>query len=415
MSAPTRSWIGRRRTAPAEYQGESGFVGTDARPGTRNAALDGIRAIAILLVIAHNAGSVVGGAEGIAMKLWTVVSNAGWIGVQLFFALSGFLITRILLQSKGAEGWLRSFYVRRVLRIVPLYYALLVFVFLIVPHVPFFAPLHNPGTRSGLWFWSYLSNWMAPFGGLAGGIPHVWSLAVEEQFYLVWPFVIAMTTERALVRVCILTFFGALLVRMALHAVFTDAIASEAAYSWTISRADAIVMGGLGAIALRDARATRFLQRHLLQAGAAAAAAMLCILAVNHGLPPHGLLSEMLIQPLAAVLSVILVLGCVIGPVDGRGAGLQMGVVTELSRRWMTTIGKYSYSIYVFHMSIHLLLRPHAVDLLTHGSAGARFAALVGYTALVFFLSLLFAMITWRIIEEPFLSLKRFFPTPSRA
>jgi peptidoglycan/LPS O-acetylase OafA/YrhL len=103
------------------YEGESGIVGSGSdEAAVRIDALDGIRALAIILVMIHNVGSVAGPSSGTALKLWGLLSNAGWIGVQLFFALSGFLITRILLRSAGTPGWMKSFYARRALRIVPL-------------------------------------------------------------------------------------------------------------------------------------------------------------------------------------------------------------------------------------------------------------------------------------------------------
>ena len=144
--------------------------------------LDGIRGIAILLVLVHNTNPS-------ASLHIAAISTYGWMGVDLFFALSGFLITGILLDTKQSDGYFRNFYARRCLRIWPLYYSLLIFMFVIVPHArP--AEAHAIFERSAPW-WAYpffLQNFLVAIPQQAAGALGVtWSLAIEEQFYLVWP------------------------------------------------------------------------------------------------------------------------------------------------------------------------------------------------------------------------------------
>src|SRR5258706_11472560 len=159
--------------------------------------LDGLRGLAILMVMmVHFGGTTEHGITGAA--LWfSRLTGAGWCGVDLFFVLSGFLITGILYDAKGAPGGLRNFYARRVLRIFPLYYGTLVVLFVILPLL---APGPNPGLEKVAqqqgWLWLYLSNFAAVFIGdhtFAGGLVQAgdfWALAIEEQFYLVWPLVV---------------------------------------------------------------------------------------------------------------------------------------------------------------------------------------------------------------------------------
>ena len=156
----------------------------------------------ILLVIPHNAIASLadnpcavkcGGTTWAAMLL----VNVGWIGVQIFFVLSGFLITRNLLDSLGAPNYYRAFYVRRALRILPLYYGTLAVVFLLLPLVGLHPLGDDGGARDRLWFWVFLSNWSVPLGAAACGLPHFWSLAVEEQFYLAWPALVRRVTAVA--------------------------------------------------------------------------------------------------------------------------------------------------------------------------------------------------------------------------
>src|SRR5687768_3549383 len=159
-----------------------------ASDAARMPQLDGLRAFAVVAV---------------AISHWTprfIHEALPWgTGVQLFFVLSGFLITGILLRSRPADlgitmgTALRIFYTRRVLRIFPVYYAVLAF-----------ALLWGVGTIDHTWPWhvSYLSNVYFSFHehGPAISDPylHLWSLSVEEQFYLLWPFVVLVAGRRAL-------------------------------------------------------------------------------------------------------------------------------------------------------------------------------------------------------------------------
>src|SRR5580700_1566023 len=156
--------------------------------------LDAVRGIAVLLVLLHNTDRYP------SLRLHFISDN-GWMGVDLFFVLSGLLITGILLDTKQSEGYFRNFYARRCLRIWPLYYSVLLFMFVIVPtlhpseaHTVFDA-------RSSPW-WAYpvfLQNCLVPIPAMATApLGVTWSLAVEEQFYLLWPPVARFCAEAQL-------------------------------------------------------------------------------------------------------------------------------------------------------------------------------------------------------------------------
>jgi peptidoglycan/LPS O-acetylase OafA/YrhL len=139
-------------------------------------ALDGLRGLAILLVVVyHNFGFI-------------NVFFFGWLGVDLFFVLSGFLITDILLKTVGKKDYLRNFYVRRMLRIFPLYYLCLILFLIVLPktNLQFNVQYY---IDHQVWIWTYLQNWIYTFQnpGQTNTLNHLWSLAVEEQFYLLWP------------------------------------------------------------------------------------------------------------------------------------------------------------------------------------------------------------------------------------
>src|SRR5580704_19259125 len=148
--------------------------------------LDAVRGVAILLVIFHNASE-----RFPRLHLQGVFAN-GWMGVDLFFVLSGFLITGILIDTKQSEGYLKDFYARRCLRIWPLYYSLIFFMFVVVR---FLNPseFHTVVQTSSPWwaFPLFLQNFLLPVStDAAGPLGVTWSLAIEEQFYLIWPLIV---------------------------------------------------------------------------------------------------------------------------------------------------------------------------------------------------------------------------------
>ncbi len=161
--------------------------------------LDAVRGLAVLLVLVHNT-------DQYPSHLLHLISDNGWMGVDLFFVLSGFLITGILLDTKQSDGYFRNFYARRCLRIWPLYYSVLLFMFVIVPFVrPSEAHAVFEARSSPWWaFPIFLQNFLVPIPAMATGpLGVTWSLAVEEQFYLVWPLVVRFCTEAQLRKIAI--------------------------------------------------------------------------------------------------------------------------------------------------------------------------------------------------------------------
>ena len=185
-------------------------------------ALDGLRGMAILGVILFHA-AVEYAPSTLSGKALGAVFNVGWGGVDLFFVLSGFLITGILLETRGTAGFFRNFYARRTLRIFPLYYGVLFVIFVVLPH---YRPFDTPGlqtiARNQGWFWTYLTNFgFIVHGSVFGNsdwllLNHFWSLAVEEQFYLVWPLLVYLLSGRSLRVICVFLFVEALFLRSGL-------------------------------------------------------------------------------------------------------------------------------------------------------------------------------------------------------
>src|SRR2546425_904777 len=174
--------------------------------GDRVPVLDGLRGLAIILVFLAHAirEPLQPGTASIDVAL-RAIAYTGWIGVDLFFVLSGFLISGILLDTRGQPRWWPNFIVRRALRIFPLYYGALTVLFVFLPWLvrwsnPDFVTLQ----ANQRWYWTYTVNLLAALTD-GRGTPlytsHLWSLSIEEQFYLIWPFFVWVCRPRTLLRV----------------------------------------------------------------------------------------------------------------------------------------------------------------------------------------------------------------------
>jgi len=362
-----------------------------SRPRAYIPGLDGLRALAFLLVLVHNT-SINEADSGIVAKLWTGVTDCGWIGVQLFFVLSGFLITGILLDGRDQPGALRTFYVRRAVRIFPLYYAFLILRFLLLPLV---VPALVVGFGTQVWYWLYLSNWSDLVKGQIEGMSHFWSLAVEEQFYLSWPALVRKLRVRTFAIVCIAIAAVALIARTAFYFAGVD---RAWMYSATVSRMDGLAIGALVAVAARAHTGSMY--RKGRRAAGAIAGFGLVIAAVHaHGLSRFN--PE--IQTVGYTLLAI-VFGALVGEVS----------VDEPARVWrwlewpgLRTIGRYSYAMYVIHVPLHVAILHYAGDWLHARAAVAPIATDVLWVLAVGVITFALALVTFALIERPALRLRQ--------
>jgi len=357
--------------------------------------LDALRGIAILLVLAHRF-NVTPDPHSLPARLICAAMELGWVGVQLFFVLSGFLITGILLDSRQSPDYYRSFYARRTLRIFPLYYTVLLFAFVLIPLVTHEQP---HGYQYQLWMWTYLSNWFAPMGLVVAAFPHFWSLAVEEQFYLAWPFLVRALTPRRVAAVCGVLIVGALVLRIVLR---LRGVTPAVAYQNTLCRIDALAMGALLAWALRvPALADRLVARTRSFALGAAVLFALGGLA-THGYPRDGFATQTAGYTILAFVSlVVLFLGVVTQARGGRAASL-------LAPAPLRSIGKYSYAMYIFHVPLHHYVgEPMLLRLgYTHPTVGVTLVFAIAMSALTY----VSALASYHLLEVRFLRLKRLFP-----
>jgi len=201
--------------------------------------LDGVRGLAAIMVVLFHIKQSGIGHDAVARTLFKS-GNFGQTGVTLFFVLSGFLITRILLLSKHKDSYFKKFYIRRSLRIFPLYYLALAVYVIIIPYfntgkiIPF----------SQTWsFWVYLQNIGFTFRWSLTGPNHFWSLAVEEHFYLVWPFAVYFLSEKWLLRAIGLIIVSSIVIRIIMLNLGYGGI-----FYFTLTTMDCLAIGGLVAL-----------------------------------------------------------------------------------------------------------------------------------------------------------------------
>ena len=367
-------------------------------PGARLLPLDGVRGLAVLIVVIHNSAWIAGESVHFLLKLAGAIAATGWIGVQLFFVLSGFLITGILLDTRGKPEYFHSFYIRRVLRIFPLYYAVIALTIVVAPLLAWSPAWADAIRHSHRWaYWVYVQNWVTTSPGI-DALSHTWSLAVEEQFYLVWPLVVWLVGRRSLTTLCLVAMMCTPLIRLALRLSGMD---QNTAYAFTFARWDALAAGALVALLVRDDAGRMLLARWRGPSAALAGIGVVALVAVEHGFHSFDLYVQVIGQSLIAILSASLIAFAV---EDGPQAPKRLQ--SFLSTDGLRTLGKYSYAMYLFHQPIQQLLTPVLGDWVRGADTPWRLARLALYLSLVLFLTFVAALVSWRIIEKPCLDLK---------
>ncbi|HEX2296663.1 MAG TPA: acyltransferase [Actinomycetota bacterium] len=350
---------------------------TDAPPVDRrlgyHPALDGIRAVAVLLVLTFHTSEF---------------PTGGFLGVDVFFVLSGFLITTLLLQEWDERGGvsLRRFYMRRFLRLFPAL-AALVAVYLVASAV--LGDLDGRRVASGFYSLTYVANWVVAFDAPfhKDALVHLWSVAVEEQFYLLWPSVLVLVAARRPRSLGAVTTGLIAIVAVWRLSLELGGTGFERIYFALDTRFDELLVGCLGAILF--VRHRSLLEAVPAVAYRAATVATVAGLGVAVFVLPHpnshflALGGYTLVA--AGVLSVILT--CVLGKWDLVRALLALPP--------LVFVGKISYSLYLWHVVVIFFLH----DVIPFGSFEVA-------TALWIAVSFAAACASYFWVERPFLKLK---------
>jgi peptidoglycan/LPS O-acetylase OafA/YrhL len=389
--------------------------------GTHLPALDGVRGIAILLVMQFHFWAMPFRIfrRPPTLALDTRINQAfefGWTGVDLFFVLSGFLITGILLRAKGGGSYFRAFYGRRVLRIFPLYWGFLAFVLVVPPLVggALEEQAHADNVREHwYWYFGYAVNiWSSvkqAHPDLVVVHSHFWSLAFEEQFYLVWPAVVFLLPRRYLARTCVGLLVATALVRIFLVSPLAEGWAKpNASHVLLPGHLDPIVLGALLAIAASEGReAIARLAAWAPAAAVASAGVIIVLMVARGGLAPNDRPVILFGFTPIAVLGAALVVTALAAPA---------GSVTErlLASAPLRFFGRYSYAMYVFHLLIALTLVASRGSDFARTAGGSQALGNVLFSVVATAVTVATAWLSWQLWEQHFLRLKRFFPYRER-
>ncbi|HET9751398.1 MAG TPA: acyltransferase [Myxococcales bacterium] len=361
--------------------------------------LDGVRGLAILLVMAvHFVGDA--SAQTLGQRLVVKAASYGVLGVDLFFVLSGFLITGLLVDAKDGPNYFRNFYARRTLRIFPLYYLVLALLFIVLPFAWPLSPALEEARAHQAWLWTYTANFYiaARASWALTYVSHFWSLAIEEHFYLFWPLVVFSFQRRTLERICGAVIGAGLLLRVGLA---LGGMSELSISVLTPCRIDTLCVGALLALLCRrDGWADEMVRRSgraaLALASVTIALSAWCAVAKT-GLPVlhqirgtlyalfFGTLVLISLQPQPSLLARVL-----------RGGALRF-------------FGKYSYGLYVYHGLLTWFFIEFHTEARFDAFFGNHAIAIAAKAACGVALSVAVAMASYELFEKPFLSLKRFF------
>jgi peptidoglycan/LPS O-acetylase OafA/YrhL len=365
-----------------------------------------MRGLAILMVLlVHFVANTL--PTNVVERAIVYVTGYGTYGVDLFFVLSGFLITGILYDTRDKPYYFRNFYMRRLLRIFPLYYGVLTLLFFVAPSIPLLrgATLDYLVERQA-WAWLYGVNiYIAQHGEWClSYINHFWSLAVEEHFYFFWPLVVFLLARRprALIAVCL---------ALSLCAMLGRPIGSLMGVSWWTSglltpfRLDGLALGAFLAVMARQPGGWAWLARVLprvvaVVSGLLAATVVWTRLVPRQGLELVGGVRPMLILMLLACL----LMWALIAPVRSSTSRF-------FRSRVMVFLGTYSYGLYVYHHFISYYLTTNRTELELTRWLGSHGAAVALQATLGALASLAIAYLSYELFEKRFLRLKRLFQT----
>jgi peptidoglycan/LPS O-acetylase OafA/YrhL len=320
--------------------------------------LDGVRALAFLTIFVHHGFGI----------------PHLWAGVDIFFVLSGFLITSILMDGRGKEGAWGRFYERRALRILPPYAAFLLL-------ATFF--LHLQWDHKALWYVFFAMNFAEVFNLGVPGLGILWSLAVEEQFYLFWPFVALRFSPRIVLRCAM----ALIVLAPVLRGVATPFLHDHSAIYYLMPfRMDLLASGALLAVLWQQPGGLEKWRR----SGLALMAAGFSLLVVCTLLLPdfHAEGNTILFNVLGYSFICSIATGLLAFTL-GSDKGLWMKLMSWKPVRW---VGLVSYTSYLVHAGVLALVRPSSSLIVNRGLA---FAVVIAYASL-----------SWLFLEKPILKLR---------
>lgn len=360
-------------------------------PDARVWALDGLRGIALVMMLVIHAREAV---SYIPVDWIRFLIKKFWISIDIFFVLSGFLITAILLAARERPRYFRNFYVRRALRIFPAYYVTLL-ILLLATYL--FDPQYLGRVLEDMpRHVVFLQNWWVALYGAESfgyGLTHTWSMGVEEQFYLLWPVLIWFTPASRVQHLCILVIVAVLSLKILL---WTLAVPGLNAYVWTPARMDALAAGALIAT-LRPSQIEK-----LIPLGQWVFYGGLLSLAIFSQIN-LGTLHKSFTEFFWGTSLTILTTTTLIFLIKAGTLHRVWRVLLEI--KLLQWLGKHSYSIYLLHVPFLLIARSQMLKYLESlGIFGAHVA--LAHELLIYALAILLGYLMSRFIEKPALDLR---------
>jgi len=347
-------------------------------------ALDGLRGLAILSVlICHH-----------------IPFACGWFGLDVFFVLSGFLITGILLDTKGSKGYFKNFYVRRSLRIFPLYFLTLLVFFHVLDAIYSISENSNFEYyfQHEISFWFYFQNYTLVHmdWGQSHSLAHLWSLAVEEQYYVLVPLLVFLFTKKNLFYL-----FGFMIIIALSYRIFN--VLNNGSwlkeYFATVSRMDALAMGGCLALLVRSqwwGTIKNYGKQYKIMLVSLILYFGFWALSTDYLMPQNGIAQRTLNYTLTGIMFSLLILLII----------MKDKYITKVfSVKLLTYFGKRSYAIYIFHMPIKYMLIPYLTTHILWLNNLSKWPTI----CLSISLAIVSGEISWRLIEKPALALKKYF------
>ena len=327
-------------------------------------------------------------------------AHIGWVGVDLFFVLSGFLITGILLDSKNKQNYFKNFYIKRILRIFPLYYLFCFFLLVVYP-ICKFKFLHDYNSIANLkWYLlSYTENWIYSLWYLPKNVSilHLWSLCVEEQFYIFWPLVIFTINRKKLFFFCVLIILFAITLKN-LYPL------SQFAFYNTFTRIDGLAIGSIIAILFRSNLIQNktfikyFTNLLLLYIFCFTA----CVL-----LYPDIISANSNFNVRIGYTLYDLYFGAILF-VSFTNNSIGNIIVKILSNRFLLFTGKISYGLYLYSWPIGILLGPVLLNFFTSNLGYSSFVSFL-YSSSMFTIYYIVSIVSYTFFEKKILYYKKYF------
>ena len=357
------------------------LITLEEKKGTYIESFDGIRGIGVICVLAAHCFPFIN------------IFQIGWVAMDYFFVLSGFLITGILVDSVEKKNYLKNYLGRRVLRVFPVYYLFLILMFLIIPNIfPALFDQYGYLQSKQIWFWLYAQNWLFSFEGFPNKLylSHLWSMAVEEQFYLFWPFIIWFLRGKKLIYFCVLAIPFAFFFRLYGG---NWGLVFPFQYVNTLSRMDSLLIGALIFLLLRY-------HKNLLEV----LALPVFIITVLGLMACIYILKATYFAKLVPAYSLVDFM-----------AGASLVFCISRTSNWIKRffsipffvfVGKYSYGTYMVHYPLYLVLYERYG---VHASTPIKI--IIGIFSIL--LSFGLAVLSFHFFETPFLKLKKYFVNSS--